>query len=328
MFEVGNELAKKTPEELEEFVNSLVKGVAKRFRQEIMGEWGEESLVRSLREHRSKVARYGWKNAQKWCKWDEDGPVLMPDNTRLYYRKGTTEIVVKEFPPQVRLMKFMGALAKRKDTSETLSEKELMKINHYSLALPYVVFIFKFREGDFVEVKCAFSDRPLKRLEEKPLRPYLSNLDTSLQVCLGRSFDRAKLKKNDIFQQTSYILHDFWQSTYSDEWSTHFWNSRRHFQDKDPRMADLESWQEASIDNPLFVVEDVDWLPHNDDTFGDIIVRMFGDDQTNDSVHKSLYDDLVENFLDNVKETVDNDLKTVEEKIDSNSVSNLIKELL
>ena len=88
--ELGNKLSKLTPKELETFVEGLVTGVAKRFKQEMLGEWGEETSDRTLRQYRAKIARYGWKHAQKWCKWDDDGPLLMPDNTRLYYRKGDT----------------------------------------------------------------------------------------------------------------------------------------------------------------------------------------------------------------------------------------------
>jgi len=325
---LGTRLSELAPKELESFVEGLVSGVAKRFKQEMLGEWGEETSDRTLRQYRSKIARYGWKHAQKWCKWDEEGPVLMPDNTRLYYRKGDTEVVVKELPPQVRLVKFRGALASRENSSGTLNETEMKKVHHFSLALPYVVFIFKFRKGMFQEVRCAFSDRPLKRLEEQPLRPYLSNIDTNLSVCLGNSFNRNELLKDNVFQQVSYVLSNFWQTAYSDEWSTHFWNTRRHFQETDPRLAGLQSWQESSLDNPLFVVEDVKWLKYNEECFGDMIVRMFDDDMTNATVHEELYNSLVDNFLDDIKKSVYEDLVAVEQKISASTIGNLIDELL
>ncbi|CAE7860211.1 unnamed protein product [Symbiodinium microadriaticum] len=309
-------------------IKRLVSGVAKRFKQEMLGEWGEETSDRTLRRYRAQIVRYGWKHAQKWCKWDKDGPVLMPDNTRMYYRKGDTEIVVKELPPQVRLMKFRGALAARSNTSEKLSASAMNEIHHFSLAIPYVVFIFKFRNGLFQEVRCAFSDRPLKRLEEQPLRPYLSNIDTNLSVCLGPSFNKKELIKDNIFQQASYVLSNFWQTAYSDEWSTHFWNTRKHFQDNDSRLAGLNAWQEASTENPLFVVEDVNWLKYNEDSFGDMIVRMFEDDMTNATVHEELYNSLVDNFLDDLKKSITTDLGNVQERINVGGLGSLIDELI
>ncbi len=326
--ELGNKLSKLTPKELETFVEGLVTGVVKRFKQEMLGEWGEETSDRTLRQYRAKIARYGWKHAQKWCKWDNDGPILMPDNTRLYYRKGDTEIVVKELPPQVRLMKFRGALAARQNSSEELPASELNKVHHFSLALPYVVFVFKFRAGMFQEVRCAFSDRPLKRLEEQPLRPYLSNIDTNLSVCLGPTFNRNELKKDNVFQQASYVLSNFWATAYSDEWSTHFWNTRRHFQDNDARLAGLHAWQESSLENPLFVVEDVEWLKYTEESFGDMIVRMFEDDMTNATVHEELYNSLVDNFLDELKKSIGDDLNAVQQRITTNTLNTLFEELL
>lgn len=332
MDELGSKLSKLnklSSKELETFVEGLISGVAKRFKQEMLGEWGEESSDRILRQHRAKIVRYGWKEAQKWCKWDEDGPVLMPDHTRLYYRKGVTEIVIKELPPQIRIMKFLGSLVSRNNTEELIEPEVASKIHNFSLALPYVIFIFKFNNGIFQEVKCAFSDRPLKRLEERPLRPYLSNIDTNLSVCLGPTFNRKELIKDNIFQQTSYILSNFWQTVYSDEWSTHYWNSKRHFKDnKDKRMENIQSWQEASLDNSLFVIEDVDWLKHNEDSFGDIIVRMFDNDVVNNNIHEEIYTSLVDNFLDDLKKTISDDLSSVNDKINTESMAKDIEELL
>ena len=135
----------------------LTKG-NKRFRQELEGE-NEEFLDRTLRQYRAKVARCSWKYSQKWSKWDDVGPVLMPDFTRIYYRKGSTEVLLQEFPPQIRLMKFKGGLVNRRESTDSLHDRRLTSTHHFSLALPYVVFLFKFVNGTFTEVRCAFCDR-------------------------------------------------------------------------------------------------------------------------------------------------------------------------
>jgi hypothetical protein len=64
---------------------------------------------------------------------------------------------------------------------------------------------------------------------KRPLRPYLSNLDSNLKVCLGLSFDRSKLIKDKLAQQTAFVLDHFWHSAFSDEWSAHYWDNKIAF---------------------------------------------------------------------------------------------------
>ena len=310
----------------QELVKSIITKTSTRFKQELEGE-NEEFLDRVLRRYNAKVARHSWKTSQKWCKWDEDGPVLMPDYTRIYYRKGVTEIVVQEFPPQVRLMKFRAALATRGDTTEDIIGRD-SDLHHYSLALPYVVFIFKFVNGAYVEVRCAFNDRPMRRLEERPLRPYLSNIDTNLGVCLGGSFDKDGLEQGNITQQASFVLDHFWHTAYSDEWATHYWNTKSHFAMNDSRLATLDAWQTASVDNPLFVVEDVDWLKHQEESFGDMIVRMLEGDRQNASLHEELYKELVTDFFEDLKKTYTDNIAAIDERISEALVEQLANELM
>jgi hypothetical protein len=316
-----------TKQEAQEIVRVLLNKSQSRFKQELIGE-NEEMLDRVLRQYRAKVARHSWKLSQKWSKWDAEGPVLMPDFTRIYYRKGKTEILLQEFPPQVRLMKFRGSLVSRDTTDALIGNTESERIHHFSLALPYVVFLFKFVDGNFQDLKCAFSDRPLKRLEERPLRPYLSNIDGTLTVCLGQGLDRKQLVKGQLTQQVAFILDHFWHTAYSDEWSGHFWANRAHFQSLDMRMSSIQNWQEASQNNSLFVVEDVNWLQHTEENFGDMIVRMFQDDADNQRLQEELYQELVDTFFDEIKKTVQENISTIGDKVSDQQVNELADELL
>lgn len=321
---------KENKEKLRNLILDFIETYNKRFKQELLGD-NEEFLDRTIRNYRSKISRISWKKAQSWCKWEEDGPVLMPDNTRIYYKKGDTEVVLQEFQPQIRLMKFKGGLVSKKNSTDNVKEEEVSKSYHYSLALPYVVFIFKFINGVFIEVKCMFSDRPLKKLDEKPFKPYFSNIDTTLAVCLGQSFDKSQLIKDDIYQQVALVLNHFWHSAYNDEWSYHYWNYKSYFEKYDKRLADLNSWQNSSIDNPLFVIEDVNWLEHTEENFGDIIVKMFEGDKKDNTFQEEMYKDLIELFLDDITNTfkenidaVDNDkMEIIAEKLVDKLLENL-----
>lgn len=315
-------------EKAKEIVTQLWAKGQSRFKQDLAGE-NEELLDRGLRQYRAKAARSSWRVAQKWCKWNSEGPVLMPDFTRIYYRKGDTEVLLQEFAPQVRLMRFKGSLAKRESTEDKIEAALAGQTFQYSLALPYVVFIFRFIEGTFNEVKCAFSDRPLKRLEERPLRPFLSNIDNTLKVCLGRDFDENQLQRGNLTQQSAFVLNHFWQSVYSDEWSQHFWNYKSHFrQNETTQMASLEAWQDHGIENPLFVIEGVDWLKHTEESFGDMIVRLMETDKTNTQFSEEMYKDLTENFVEEVKKTMSDNFATTDNRIKDQLIDQLADELI
>lgn len=306
-------------------ITELLNKFHKRLKQEFDGQQ-EEFFDRQIRQYRASVMRRSWKAAQQWCKWDSDGPVLMPDYTRIYYRRGNTEVLLQEFQPQIRLLRFKGALAKRASTDETIDPMISDKSYIYSLALPYTIFIFKFVDGAFRDVRCAFSDRPLKRLEEKPMKPYFTNVDNTLKVCLGRDFDHKALEKGKIAQQSAYILDYFWSSTFSDEWGQNFWECRSKMGAVDPRMSSLEAWQAASVDNPLFVVEDVHWLPLGEDDFGHMVVNMFDDSQSH-QLQEDLYKQLTENFTEELRKSFGEMIDTIDQKIIPQIASSLAQEL-
>lgn len=314
-------LASLSKDDVTKLVSQLSTEIVGRFRQELIGE-NEDVLDRHLRKYRAIVTRRTNKIAQNWCKWSENGgPILMPDHTRLYYRRGNTEVMVLEYAPQVRFMRFRGSLA-RKDKQTDITEDESIKTYSYSLALPYLVFIMRFVDGMFAESYLAFNDRPLKTLQEKPLRPYLSNIDTSLKICHGVTLDKDKLIKGNLTQQAAYVLSHFWQTHYSDEWSTNYWESKDHFA-SDKRLCNLQAWQDASTENPLFVIEDVEWLAHKEENFGDMVVRMFDGDAETTRFHDELYEDLSNNFIEEVKTTLSENIVAISSKIEKMSTEQL-----
>jgi len=323
--EIARKLKALPDDQLIEKIDDVVKNYLERFKQELVGE-NEDLLPRLARTHRSKLVRNAWKASQKWCKWSEDGPVLMPDYTRIYYRRGSTEVLLQEFPPQTRLLRFQDSLISRRGTSFQFSERGSQS---FSLGLPYTVFIFVFSNGMFNRVQCAFCDRPLKRLDEQPLRPYFTNIDTDLKVCLGNDLNMSKLEKDNISQQVAYILDHFWQSVFSDEWGTHFWQTRAHFVDSDPRLATLPAWEAATEEDPLFVVDNVDWLKHGDDNFGDLIVRNFEIGSKEDiQFQEELYKDIMDGLLEETKKAVENGANNVSEAISKMSVAKEIERQL
>lgn len=211
-----------------------------------------------------------------------------------------------EFTPQTRLLRFKGSLLNDRKAVEMMNLNDIEKTHSFSLALPYTVFIFKFVDGVFDQVKMAFGDRPLKKLQERPLYPYLPNIDGGLTVCLGSSFDEAQLEKGDLVQQANHVLSYFWQSVFKNESSTNYWDCKEHFENVDDRMSSLENWQEASFRDPLFVIDDVQWRPHYEETFGDVIVKMLHYDAQNVELNEGIYQEFVDQFLKEMKTAMDN----------------------
>ncbi len=302
-----------TENEIQEITSEIIDVFSKRLAQELQGE-SEELVDRIVRTHRDRLSRVSWKAASKWCKFDEDGPVLMPDGTRIYYRKGNTEVVVSEFSPQVRFLKFKGSLVHKKKSSDNITLSQAEEVLHYSLPLPYTVFIFKFIDGTFSSVKLAFSDKPLRKLEEKPLKPFLTNIDSNLSICLGVSFDRSKLIQHNIVQQIAYVLDYYWQSVFTDEWSSHFWTSMQSFAESDPRMSSLDSWQKLGIENPLQVIEDVNWLQHTEESFGDILVKLLEDDVVDSQFREDLYENISNECVNEIANAFKTSFEIVQER--------------
>jgi len=316
-----------TKEEAKVIVQDILSKSFQRFRQELCGE-NEEFLDRLVRDYRSKISKLSWKTAQKWCKWSDEGPVLMPDCTRIYYKKGNTEVLLQEFQPQTRILKFHGSLSCKEKQSDVIDNNDIKNIYNFTLSLPYVIFLFKFIDGMFSEVRCAFADRPLKNLQEKPYRPFLSNIDSNLSICLGSSFNKDLLIKNDLTQQCALVLDHFWNASFSDEWSSHYWAYVSWFLENDKRLSNLKSWQSNTLDDPFFVIEDVSWLEYSEDNFGDIIVKMFENDYLNNNLNEEIYNNIIDNFLNEVIKIFDENTKDVESNITHNLLEKMSDMLL
>jgi len=288
---------------LKTFLEAFSLEAIKKFKEEVVAQ-GSDYLETEISKLTVKAARRAHKVAQKWCKWSEDGPILMPDNTRLYYRRSNIEVVVQEFAPQIRLMRFVGSLAKRVVTDgnipEVVSEGTANSIYSYSLSLPYMVFIHRFQDGILNKTLVTFNNRPLQHLEEKPYMPYLSNISNDLRLCHGQQYITSQLIKGDLTQQIAYTMDHFWNTTYTDEWSQNFWQYAKKFCN-DPRINSLDNWQATSLDNPLFVIEDVPWIESTEKSYGQMIVKLFDKDQDSISFQNDLFNDLVDSCFDELK---------------------------
>lgn len=307
--------------ELMDLLERTKQATLEKFRQELIAQ-NEDLIDDAIKTYKSDVARHSWRIAQKWCKWElNESPVLMPDKTRLYYRRGETEVVLQEHSPQVRHIKLVSKLLEDKSDASVNDAT----IHSFSLALPYINFVYVFKKGLLEKTLITFCDRPLKTLEEKPMKPYLSNINDNMKLCHGSVYLKDNLIVGNITQQISYTLDVFWQTVYLDEWSSNFWNYKNYFKDKDARLASISNWQEATLDNPLFVIEDVEWMPYNEEDYGSMLASCFDYDAKDNAFQQELFQELSSQIFDNYKQLVNDKINTLknEIKIDFNK---LIKE--
>jgi hypothetical protein len=132
-----------------------------------------------------------------------------------------------------------------------------------------------------------------------------------LKVCLGGSLDKGALERGNLTQQVALVLNNFWQTVYTDEWSTHFWQTREHFVSVgEQRLATFNAWQNASIQNSLFVVENINWLKHSDENFGETLIKMLDGDAEYNYFTDDLYEKLSVAFVQEVKDTIEKNLNS------------------
>lgn len=296
--------------EIVKLVDELKTQFISGYRQEALSTL-EEQCNEVLKRFKATVGRRCWKLSQKWCQWGNNRPILQPNQSRLFYRKGNTDIMVIEEDPQVRTLRFNSSF---KDDRGS-----------HNLALPYVVFIFRFIDEKFTDVYCMFNDKPLGDLSERPMKPYLTNINHDLKVCLGRSFEMPSgLNYNQVVH---YVLNYFWGAEHSFEWDDH-WNSNvEHFTRTDGRLANLNNWVKATQDNPLFVIDDVQWQPHNR-VIGDLIVGLTKSDTKAREFEETIFQDLVSEFLGQVSTAMTNSLQQSSDKINSQPPEAVEKKLV
>jgi hypothetical protein len=279
-------------------LNELKSHFASGYRQETLSVL-DDSCTEVLKQFKATVGRRCWKLSQKWCQWGDNRPILQPNRSRLFYRKGNTDIMVIEQDPTVRTLRFNPSFSER---------------GSYNVALPYVVFVFRFIGEKFCDVYCMFNDKPLGDLSERPIRPYLTNIDTDLRCCLGNSFSLPGGLTHS--KTVEYTLNYFWTAEHSNEWNEHWNYNQSHFAGTDGRLASCASWQEASQDNPLFVIDDVNWQRHTR-TIGDLIVGLTKTDTKAREFEETIFQDLVSEFLSSVQRAMSVSLEQSSEKINN-----------
>jgi hypothetical protein len=193
---------------------------------------------------------------------------------------GPWTIWVYEVPPGVRQLKWIAAESRSPFGSGT-------KYRLARVSLPYLVIFAVFQDGMLSDLnECFFRVAPLADERDELLYPALLNCSRfepqtgkSLSWICTQNLDRRRMlaepdRKRRMRKGLEALHHclldtGFNYSSESHEFSSWFTESRR----VDPRVATIEDWEQASAEDPLFVL-DVPWLVTGK-TVEQIIARIF-----------------------------------------------------
>ena len=105
----------------------------------------------------------------------------------------------------------------------------------------------------------------------------------------------------------------FWNTVFSKELTDNYELNREHFA-KDTRLCNLDAWEKASIENPLFVLDDVKWINFGDQNYGDLIVREFGDSRDQE-IQRSVYEDVIDTLSTTIHEKIKSQMEFAEKNL-------------
>lgn len=172
----------------------------------------------------------------------EQAPIL-PIGTRWAVFRGPSAVLAVEQPPQIRLVSF---------------KEKAGKARSYQLAFPYGIHLLLFYRGFFEEMRIYYRKAPLSS-EEDAL--YLSNLwnvsanESPLAKCRACLSGRPLFEDLSLAGQAQEAIEFFWGADFGLDVEE---NCFHRAQTRDPRIASVEAWEQATKEDPLFPLQ-IDW---------------------------------------------------------------------
>ncbi len=216
----------------------------------------------------------------------DSGDLILPDGVKAVRSEGPITIVVHETSPQVYSLKWIAD-----DSAAPFGSGA--KYRTVRIALPYLVTLLVFRNGSAAQPltlsefsECFFRVAPLESFEDELLYPALLNCSKFTPpegrplswICTQHlnfsSVNREPTPAKRVragFRALRHCLLEtgFNYSSENHEGASWFGESRG----VDERISAVERWQEATAEDPLFVLE-VPWLKTGL-SLGQIVERIF-----------------------------------------------------
>lgn len=212
--------------------------------------------------------------------------VILPDGVKGAFSEGRTTIWVVETPPRSHALRWLAG-----DSPARFGRGAKYRV--VRLGLPYVVVLAVFAAGPDGQLyltqhnECYFRCDPLTRVEDELFYPALLNC-SKMEAPDGRVLSwlctqhvdfNTLAQERDLHRRLRSSLEALRRCLFE----TGFNYSSEHHEGAswftessgvDPRISTVENWQEASAQDPLFVL-DVPWLPTGK-TLGQTVEALFG----------------------------------------------------
>lgn len=202
----------------------------------------QDSVSDLLDTFKRKISAAIFETAAGW-KIPSRKLVLFPRGCRFCYQKGTSTILVIEHEPQIRTLCFDRSILNVARTHDSGSER-------VALAIPYAIFIAHFVHDEFKNLYTGWTQRSLSNLEDMIYPPFLPNVQTTLNVCLGKNVMHELRSISGIEAKIDRVIASFWGSQFNNDLSEFWWQKERF----DSRLATVRSWARSSETDPLFIL--------------------------------------------------------------------------
>lgn len=188
-----------------------------------------------------------------------DGSPL-PDSVRFVHSRGNSTVLVMELPPQVRQVRWISS-------SSPVPFGPGSKYESITLAFPYIVIVVLFSGGNLTGYQQLFYRSEAIGSDNDPL--YLPNLLNVAEgyglktwLCLA-NMNVAEVAPLPWNQKVRRLVEHFWEAGFNRSSEYHEFNSYWQKMTEarlDPRISSVESWQQATQEDPLFMLK-VKWKP-------------------------------------------------------------------
>lgn len=180
----------------------------------------------------------------------ENQQFVLPEGVRFHKRIGNSDILVVEQQPMVRTILVDTAYHQNKigasRYNELSFESRKTSQKQFRIALPYVVYYIALNYYQYGSFFIGFRNKPLNALNNELGLCVLPNSHDNGQVCCPFPNHGHK----NIVDAVGYLIGTYWQSQF--RYCLH------HRFPKHPAFDTWEAWEQASKDNPLFVL-DLNW---------------------------------------------------------------------
>jgi hypothetical protein len=178
-----------------------------------------------------------------------DRTPVLPEGARLFARWRHTAVLVIEEPPRVRRVRWSAKTLKSEGT-----------YTEHHLAFPFIVYLVGFYQTDFDAMRIYFRTAPLASEEDGLHIPNLWNVqaaESPLARCRACLRGRPEGLSRPIGEQAAALIEFFWATGFNQDIEDNCFDRARR---RDPRIATLQVWEEATRADPLFPLS-VPWEP-------------------------------------------------------------------